>query len=310
MKTAVIGELMNIQRTGCGTPANFDEFLRGRFGGTLYENYFSPYNNKIWRRPLTDVPLDWLAGKLPMPSVREIMEANIGREDETAMVHSSFWYPLNAGSQFLADGLTRGLNIRFNHAVGRLERRGGSWRVDGERFDLVFYTGNARALPGLVGRELSLAELVPAVASLEFHGTASVLCEVDSSPYSWVYMPSRLHESHRIICTGNFSPGNSGSVRRSTAVIEFYREMSRDEIDSQLALIPFHPRFLACHWESCSYPVRTGSTQEVIGALKAALHPHGLYLSGRFAEWEYYNMDAAVGAALDLTRTLRDQHLA
>ncbi|MCC8022083.1 MAG: hypothetical protein LIO63_08965 [Akkermansia sp.] len=77
-----------------------------------------------------------------------------------------------------------------------------------------------------------------------------------------------------------------------------------------LALIPFHPRFLACHWEPCSYPVRTGSTQEVIGALKAALHPHGLYLSGRFAEWEYYNMDAAVGAALDLTRTLRDQHLA
>lgn len=94
-----------------------------------------------------------------MPSVRDIMEANIGREDETAMVHSSFWYPLNAGSQFLADGLARGLNIRFNHAVGRLERRGGSWRVDGERFDLVFYTGNARALPGLVGRELSLASL-------------------------------------------------------------------------------------------------------------------------------------------------------
>lgn len=47
----------------------------------------------------------------------------------------------------------------MRHAVGRLERRGGSWRVDGERFDLVFYTDNARALPGLVGRELSLASL-------------------------------------------------------------------------------------------------------------------------------------------------------
>jgi UDP-galactopyranose mutase len=29
-----------------------------------------------------------------------------------------------------------------------------------------------------------------------------------------------------------------------------------------------------------------------------------MYLLGRFAEWEYYNMDAAVGAAIDLEKRL------
>ena len=43
-------------------PTNFEEFLRARFGETLYREYFRPYNEKIWRRPLTNVPLSWLVG--------------------------------------------------------------------------------------------------------------------------------------------------------------------------------------------------------------------------------------------------------
>jgi len=34
--------------------------------------------------------------------------------------------------------------------------------------------------------------------------------------------------------------------------------------------------------------------------LKKVTEANGLFLLGRFAEWEYYNMDAAMGAALDL----------
>ena len=304
MRRRVIADLLQIQKEGYGEPANFEDFLKARFGQTLYEEYFHPYNRKIWAgRSLAEVPLAWLAGKLPMPTIAEIMEANIGRADETAMVHSSFWYPLNGGSQFLADGLASGLDISFNTPVDRMERQGGTWVVNGERFDRVFYTGNARALPSLIGGELDLHEHAAAVQQLEYHGTTSVLCEVDVNPYSWIYMPSPEHESHRIICTGNFSPNNDASPR-TTATIEFSREMAREEIEAQLARIPFHPRYIAHHWEPCSYPVQTGATKGIIDGLKAALHPQGFYLLGRFAEWEYYNMDAAIGAALDLVATL------
>ncbi len=307
MRNAVIGDLMDIQKAGYGAPANFEEFLQLRFGKTLYELYFAPYNSKIWGgRSLREIPLGWLAGKLPMPSVREIMEANIGREGEMQMVHSSFWYPLNGGSQFLADSLSAGLDIRYDCPVGRMELHNGKWNVNGECYDRVFYTGSARALPSVIGGELDLAAHAEAVEQLEFHGTTSVLCEVDENIYSWIYMPSLEHESHRIICTGNFSPNNDACAR-STATIEFSREMDRAEIEEQLARIPFHPSYLAHHWESCSYPVQTGSTKGIINGLKDALHPHGFYLLGRFAEWEYYNMDAAMGAALDLVDSLGDK---
>ncbi len=39
---------------------NFQDFLKDRFGETLYSLYFQPYNQKIWRRDLSKVPLTWL----------------------------------------------------------------------------------------------------------------------------------------------------------------------------------------------------------------------------------------------------------
>lgn len=299
LRRAVIADLLQIQTTGHGTPADFDEFLRDRFGKTLYEVYFEPYNSKIWRRSLKDVPLDWLEGKLPMPTVQEIFEANIGREQEMNMVHSSFWYPKKGGSQFLADTLARGLDLRLQADVSSLRYTDGQWEIAGERFDKVFFTGNARTLPDVVGGELDLSSFREAVEGLEYHGTTSVLCEIDTNPYSWIYMPSPAHESHRIICTGNFSPFND-SRERSTATIEFSRSMTREEIEENLRKIPFAPTYIAHHYHDCTYPVRTAQTKPVIDSLKAALHPHGFYLLGRFAEWEYYNMDAAIGAAMDL----------
>lgn len=74
-------------------PTNFEEFLRARFGETLYREYFRPYNEKIWRRPLTNVPLSWLVGKLPMPTLEDIIYNNFKHIEERSFVHSSFFYP-------------------------------------------------------------------------------------------------------------------------------------------------------------------------------------------------------------------------
>ena len=42
----------------------------------------------------------------------------------------------------------------------------------------------------------------------------------------------------------------------------------------------------------------------MIKNLKADLAPAGFYFTGRFTDWEYYNMDVAIGAAMDLCKTL------
>jgi UDP-galactopyranose mutase len=42
----------------------------------------------------------------------------------------------------------------------------------------------------------------------------------------------------------------------------------------------------------------------MIKQLKANLAPTGFYFTGRFADWEYYNMDLAMGAAMDLCNSI------
>ena len=296
MRDAVLDDLLQIVSEGYPVDNNFDDFLRHRFGETLYNEYFAPYNRKIWRRPLTDVPLTWLQGKLPMPSVKEILAANIGHIKEMQMVHSTFHYPKENGSQHVADTLAKGLDIRFNSPVGRLQKAGEKWNVNGEEFDCIIFCGNIRQLPDIL--EGSGIEL-PGVDKLEYHGTTSALCEVDKNPYSWIYMPSEAHESHRIICTGNFAKSNS-PADKSTATIEFSKEMNREQIEDQLLRIPFSPRYIAHRYTPCTYPIQNSETRGIIAAAKAALEPQGIYLLGRFAEWEYYNMDAAIEAGMKL----------
>ena len=304
-RNTIIRELLDIARAGEGQPRTLGEFFDTRFGPTLNRVYFAPYNTKIWGRDISGLPLEWLQGKLPMPTIEEIFENNIGGVDETKMVHSSFYYAKKGGSQFLADTLAKGLDIRCSSPVTRLEHTAeGKWLVEGETYDAVVYTGDIRQLPGALGAQHPLNGMAAEISALGFHGTTSVLCRIDDNPYSWIYMPSLKHGSHRIICTGNFSKGNN-APGITTGTIEFSRKMEREEIEAELRKIPFHPQYIAHHWEELTYPMQDAASRDVIRRAKEILAPQGLHLLGRFAEWEYYNMDAAIGACLDFMNTER-----
>ena len=69
--------------------------------------------------------------------------------------------------------------------------------------------------------------------------------------------------------------------------------------------IPYHPKYLAHHYEQYTYPIQNSATRAMISELKKDLRKDNMFLLGRFAEWEYYNMDVAIGAALDLNKLLQ-----
>lgn len=288
-----------VMRSEKGEPANFEEFLRKQFGPTLYELYFGPYNRKVWRRDLSTVPLSWLEGKLPMPTPEEILFNNIRRVKEKAFVHSTFYYEKMDGSQFLADKLASGLEIRCSAPVSLIEKRAdGRWTVDGEEYDKVVFCGNIKHLPSML-RGVDVAGFVGDIDRLESHGTTAVFCEIAPNPYSWIYLPDARYDAHRIICTGNFSASNN-APGHMTATIEFTDSISHDEILRQLPSIPFSPRYITHRYNPYTYPIQHSDTRGMISALRRKLAGEGLYMTGRFALWEYFNMDVAMDSALEL----------
>ena len=295
-------DLVEMAKGGCKEPTNFEEFLKMRFGETLYNLYFQPYNYKVWRRDLTKVPLSWLEGKLPMPTVEEIIFNNIYHIEEKAFVHSSFFYPQQGGSQFIADTLSAGLNIRYGRKIEELCKKGQKYLIEGELFDRVIFCGNIKQLPALLSDTVDISNYAEEINRLDSHGTTAVFCEIDKNPYSWIYLPSRDHESHRIICTGNFSPSNN-APQKMTGTIEFTDYISEEDIKDNLRRIPLSPKYITHHYEKYTYPIQNKDTRCMIASLKDTLADHNIYLCGRFAEWEYANMDVCMGYAMDLYNT-------
>lgn len=301
-----IADLVVMAKSEDIDPHNFEEFLNGRFGETLYNMYFQPYNEKVWRRDLKHVPLSWLEGKLPMPTVAEMIFNNINHVKEKAFVHATFWYEKMNGSQYIADTLAEGLNIRYNSDVHTLKFERDKWYICGEEFDKVMFCGNIKDMAKMIDG-VDISAYKQEIDNLEYHGTTAVFCEIDKNPYSWIYQPSRNYESHRIICTGNFAVSNNDatiSEDRITATIEFTDMISMESILDNLRRIPLNPKYLDHKFNKYTYPIQDTNTRTRIQELKNELEPTGFFFTGRFADWEYYNMDVAIGAAMDLSKTI------
>lgn len=287
---------------------SFGDFLRWRFGKTLYNLYFQPYNEKVWRRDLNTVPMSWMEGKLPMPTTQEMRDNNANKVKEKAFVHSSFWYEIMNGSQHIADKLASELDIRYNTDVNKIVYVDGKWHVAGELFDKVVFCGNIKDMGEMIVG-VDIDDYKKQIESLEYHGTTAVFCEIDSNPYSWIYQPSRNHNSHRIICTGNFASSNNDSkvipTGRITATIEFTDAIGKDEIIDNLKRIPLNPSYITHKYNQYTYPIQNSDTRNMIKKLKADLSSFDFFFTGRFADWEYYNMDVAIGAAMNLCKLIK-----
>ena len=83
-------------------------------------------------------------------------------------------------------------------------------------------------------------------------------------------------------------------------------KVSKDEILDNLKRIPLNPKYLDHKYNKYTYPIQDANTRTLIKSLKADLAPEGFFFTRRFADWEYYNMDVAIGAAMDLCMNIQD----
>ena len=302
----IINDLIKISHTNQkNRPSNFKEFLLNQFGPTLCSLYFFPYNEKIWTTNLEEISIDWLQGKLPMPDVLKILSANIIGTEEDGMVHSNFYYPNSGGSQFIADRLSEDLGIVRKEVESiRITDTGEiSLNNSQEAFQALIFTGDIREIRKLIINEKIQTELPYELETLSSHGTSNMLCECDKNNYSWVYFPESRYASHRIIMTGNFSSDNNSKdigLNRSTCTVEFSGHYSFDEISASLQSLPFNLVPIAYNYEPNSYIVNSNETRAIIEKTRNVLKTYNIYLCGRFAEWQYYNMDTAIKASMKL----------
>ena len=68
--------------------------------------------------------------------------------------------------------------------------------------------------------------------------------------------------------------------------------------------MPYNPQYISHYYNQFTYPIQDNNTRDIIKNLKKDLSQYNFFFTGRFADWEYYNMDVAIGAAMDLCKQI------
>jgi hypothetical protein len=254
------------------------------------------------------VPLEWLDGKLPMPQIKEVIISNVLKKEEKGMVHAYFYYPKRNGSQFIIDRLAEKQKISLGYAVEKIScTHGKQLSINNGNIttDVIVYCGDVRQLFTIIDIEdANLKEATSSVTNLPSNGTSNVLCETDETDISWLYLPEEKFKAHRIIYTGNFSATNNEGSTRKTCVVEFSGKQEKEDMTKELQSLPGNLKPLAFNYEPNSYIIQEKETRSKIKNLKTCLAKYNIHLLGRFAEWEYYNMDKCIESAMQLSKEL------
>ncbi len=296
-------------------PRNFMEWIRATMGEGVARNYMVPYNEKIWKYPLDEMSFDWVAGRVPSPSVEEMIKGAKGKVERDYGPNAYFLYPRVGGIGAIPNAFAKRVkDISLNSNV--LEIRSGGKRLD------VLYTRNDEPkrleadrvlssvpLPELVKMIKSAPEeVVKASERLIYNSLACFNIGVDRPAISdkhWLYFPEKEYVFNRISFPMNLSSETTPKGRSSIVVEVTYRGAKPDpeETKEKVREGLIHAEILRGDDElevfdaldfKYAYVVYDLQHRGNVNLIQTYLDSLRVSSMGRFGEWEYLNMDKAI----------------
>jgi protoporphyrinogen oxidase len=281
--------------------SNLDEWFRKKFGDTLAENYFLPYNRKIWNRDPRDMDPSWVKDKLPIPDKNSFFQSLIG-DAKDKMSHSEFYYPNSNNQNSFIDKLGFGLNIRNNTEITSIfyEENSKKWIVNElYKYDLLISSLPLNVIPNLIRN--CPDSILEAAKKLKYNKVSTMLWESKSTNRTWTYLPDSDVLFHRYIHIGNFFEPISNFTISETVGEVSYEEMERNGRKD-----PFLIKPLDYHVSDHAYVVFDENYKYYKNEIINYLNSIGIHTLGRFGEWEYYNMDICIKSAIDLSAKIKN----
>ncbi|HVP37448.1 MAG TPA: FAD-dependent oxidoreductase [Terriglobales bacterium] len=296
-------------------PSNFEDWIYFTFGKGITERYLLPYNRKVWNTEPKDLSLHWVEGRIPKPPLEDVIKSAIGISTEGYTHQLNFFYPKQGGIQALVQGLEEKVEqgITRNFAVRKISRENNGWSVtdgqDQRKYDLLIST-----IP--IFDLLKTLDDVPeqvkdASSRLQYNSLIAVLLGLEGNslpPYTAIYFPDEELKFNRVGFPHIFSPDNAPSGH-SSLVVEITakendptwrlsdQELLQHSIQGLAKCGLLEPKkvcFKKVVRSKYAYVIYDKDYLKNIKIVKDYIEKLGIILCGRFAEFEYLNMDACV----------------
>jgi UDP-galactopyranose mutase len=294
-------------------PRNFEEFIYKVWGRGVAKHFALPYNRKLWAVPLTEMETSWLGGRVPLPDLEEMIAGALQPVPPPMGPNARFGYPLRGGFQALMDGFLPHLEgeLRLNTAVTAvLPSRRELLLADGNRiaFEQLVSTIPLPRLISLIGLEAPV-DVREAAAGLRHVSVRCVNLGIGRERITekhWIYYPEDP-VFHRVFVQGNASPHcNPRGGFGLTCEITYSPQKplpcdGEDLIDLcvrdcvRVGLIRADDPIVVRNQVDMpyAYVVYDHGRAARVDLIRDWLLDQGIFLAGRYSEWEYYNSDHA-----------------
>ena len=307
------------RRQGAEAPDDFEGWCLWRFGKGICELFMHPYNRKIWNIPLNELGTAWVRDRVPDAPMEDVIRSALGIRTEGYAHQSVFYYPLEGGFEGLIHGLVKRLPngvLRTATPVTSLERGDDNWTVNGESYDRVISSVPLGALHPLL--EALPKEVDQAFSALDSTSLMTVFLALDRSdppPHSWLYFPNEEDgPQNRITWLSNYSPKNAPPGCSSImAEVTYHGKPPASDADvteqvvAGLSNAGFFRRdqlrFSRIWHNRYAYILYRHGLEECLDTIRGYASEIELDLVGRFGNYNYFNSDACIRAAFDLTES-------
>ena len=311
--------LRQAQDNGNGkVPEHFEDWMGATFGKGIVKHFMKPYNQKVWAFPLNKMTYEWIADRVMMPDVKEVIEGALESRKVEFGPNSKFAYPLKGGSQAFADSFIPHLKkteILLNSEVVGIDIKEKVITIRQSPVRNKKEIGYEKVISSLpLPLLISLCNKVPkavkrAAEELEF---TSVYCvnlginHPEITEKTWIYYPEKDIAFQRLFVQSNASPyvvpkgkssitaeisyskfkriGKEGLIERvidDLLKIKFIQKAS-DIVVSDLLDIKY------------GYIIFERERKRKVDIIHKFLRENNIIPVGRFGEWEYYNMDHSI----------------
>lgn len=274
---------------------NLDEWFRNKFGNTLAEKYFIPYNKKVWNKAPSEMSYHWVKDKLPIVS-KESFIKNFFESETDKMPHHCFYYPKDNHLNTFIKALSENLNITLNYQVNKISYDviSKKWLInDDKEFDLIISTLPLNIIPSLISGCPS--NILEEAKKLKFNNVTTMLWESEETDNTWTYIPQENSIFHRYIHINNFNNSKKNYTITEAIGSKTYDEMQKNGKRDKFLIKP-----VDFHISKHAYVVFDHHYESSKNIVKDYLANSNIYTLGRFGEWEYYNMDICIKRSLEL----------
>ena len=292
---------------------DFLSWSRATFGDGITRRFMRPYNEKLWRTPLSKLTTEWQGRFVPKPSASEVVYGALTGKNALFGYNAVFKYPVRGGIQSLPDALASELEpgvVRVESPVTAVDLREKTALVAG--LGEVRYEKLVNTLP--LNVFLDLASPLPddvkaARADLRWNTVWNLNLGIDRAAPAdkhWIYYPEKRFPFYRVGYSSNFSP-NLAPEGHAAVYVEAARpggaRVDRDKLEASIlkglreaGLLRRSDEISAKVWMPVpvGYVVYDRARTPAVQTIFRHFQTLGVESIGRYGGWKYSFMEETI----------------